>query len=499
MRYNNQQNSYNSFVAAAIEETTHAYTENGAKAKNTSSNDCVDFFSTVGALRSAENVRKVRLFNNAWNEDALTALRTLFYARDIRGGLGERDTFRTILFNLAKNHPDVVRKNLENIAVYGRWDDLYVLQDTPVEADMWKTLKNQFDADWEAYTHANQNDTEISLLAKWIRSGNESSKSSRALGIKTAHMLKYDVYDFKRMVIKLRRYLDVVESKMATNRWSEINYSHVPSRASMIYRDAFLRHDPDRYQEFIQKVANGEAKINTSTLYPYDIISRMYYRESEDASLQAMWDNLPDYVGNDCNAIVIADTSGSMMCSNGRPFFTAVSLAIYFAQKNRGAFHNLWMSFSTRPHFHVLKGKTLGEIFSNMDMHDWSGSTNLHAAFSLVLDTAIKNHVPADDIPKSLIIITDMEIDGSVDSSWSFYNDMKKLYAEHGYDLPNIVFWNVNSRHDIYHADATRKGVQLVSGQAASTFKTLMSCIGMTPVEYMNYVLNSGRYDLIQL
>lgn len=490
----------NTFVNAVKEDMTHTYTENGALAKNTSGDACLDFFSTAGSLRSSDADRKIQLFNRAYREDPLSALRILFYVRDVRGGLGERETFRTILKNVAEKHPEELRKNIYAIPWFGRWDDCYSLIGTPCEASMWSMLKEQIISDIK---QMNLNHP-VSLLAKWIKSGNESSKKSRTLGIKTALNLGYSVYEFKRIIAKLRKYLDVVESKMSTNRWDEITYSHVPSRAGMIYRNAFNKHDGDRYQEFISAVNSGEEKINTSTLYPYDIIEKVYHSYKiasleDKQTLCTLWDNLPDYVGNSYNAMVIADTSGSMMCDNGRPFFSAIALAVYFAQRNRGAYHNLWMSFSNKPKYHELEGDDIFEIVKNFDTSDWAMNTNLEKALKMILNTAIENNVPKDDIPKSLIIISDMEIDYATGSNWSFYDYMKKFYNEHDYEIPNIVFWNVNSRHNIFHADSKRKGVQLVSGQSAATFKTLMSSIGMTPMEYMYSVINSERYSMINI
>lgn len=501
------------FATAIREDMTHTYTENGARAKNTSGDACLDLFSTGGSLRDSDLSRKQRLLMDAFNEDALTATRILFYLRDVRGGLGERDTFREMISHLAKENPEAVRKNIWAIPFYGRYDDLYVLIGTPCEDAMWRYMKNVFNLDWEFYL----NNKPISLMAKWIRCGNESSKQSRARGILTANKLGFTVYEFKRKVAKLRKYLDVVESKMSTNRWDEINYSHVPSRAGMIYRNAFNKHDALRYQDFISKATKGEVKINTSNIYPYDIVSKVWravidetasfywgienleISDTEHDALCAMWDNLPFYVPNDSNAIVIADTSGSMKCSGGRPFYTAVALAIYFAQRNTGAYHNLWMSFSQKPKFHQIKGKDIFDIVKNFDTDDWGLNTDLESAFNKILNTAIENNVPGEEMVKSLIVISDMEIDAGCGRSWSFYDDMKENYSEHGYEIPNVVFWNVNSRHDVFHADKSRKGVQLVSGQASSTFTSLMNSIGLTPMEYMYSVINSERYQDIQI
>ena len=291
---------------------------------------------------------------------------------------------------------------------------------------------------------------------------------------------------------------------MSTNQWDKIKYSEVPSRAMMIYRNAFKKHDEERFAQFAQKAVTGEEKINSATLYPYDILDKYkgrgygnYYSGSnlsptEEQILQAQWDALPNYVEEGANAIVIADTSGSMY---GRPMDTAVSLAIYFAQRNTGAYHNLWMNFSSSPSYQTIKGKTLKQILSNIDYDNWSGSTNCAAAFELILNTAIKNHVPANEMPKSLIIISDMEFDWCGGQNWSFYEEMRARFAQYGYEIPTVVFWQVDSRHDTFHADASRKGVVLVSGQSAGTFKNLIGSIGMTPIEFMHKCIFSKRYE----
>lgn len=493
----------NIFANAMRNETRKTYTENGATAFNSTSNGLLDFFGSAGSLRSADEDRINRLFADAFETDHLLATKALFYVRDIRGGLGERRTFRILLHNVANKHPEVIRPNIHLIGEYGRFDDLYELIDTPLENDMWTYMKQQLIADLDAM----HNNKPCSLLAKWMKTADASSHKTRELGILTAYKLGYSVYNYKRIVRALRKYIDVTEIKMTQNSWPEINYSAVPSRAMMNYRNAFNRHDKERYSEFIDKAVKGEAKINASTLYPYDLIEKYMQQTSNDYwgysfkglkcndAIEAQWKALPDYVGQDANAIVIADTSGSM---SGRPICSAVGLAIYFAQRNTGAYHNMWMSFSNDSRVQLLKGDKLYEQLTGLDTEHWDGNTNLEKAFMHILDIAIKNNIPSDEMVKSLIIISDMEIDYCV-GQWSFYDEMRNRYAQAGYEIPNVVFWNVNSRHDIFHVDKDRKGVQLCSGQSASTFKQLMQSIGMTPVEMMMNVLNSERYAPIRI
>ena len=411
-------------------------------------------------------------------------------------GLGERETFRKLIRYAAINHPECVEPNIHLIGLYGRFDDLYSLVGTPLEDKMWAYMRSLFAADLELMEAGQP----CSLLAKWIKTPDASSPHTRALGIKTAMKLGYSVYDFKRKLRALRKYLDIVEIKMSARKWAEINYSVVPSNAMMKHRKAFWKHDEEGMRRFIEAVDKGEVKINASTLFPYDLVEKILdfwnYKVKEDPVVEAQWKALPNYVEPGTNALVIADTSGSM---EGRPMASALGLAVYFAERNTGAYHNLFMSFSSRSTVHELKGETLAQKLESIDMSDWNGSTNLWLAFTNVLEIAVKNAIPKDEMVKSLIVITDMEIDPYIVGDWTFYDAMKDIYASNGYDIPNVVYWNVNSRHDVYHADSDRKGVQLVSGQSASTFKQLVGGIGMTPVEMMLKVLNNGRYDLVTI
>ena len=246
----------------------------------------------------------------------------------------------------------------------------------------------------------------------------------------------------------------------------------------------------------------GEEKIHAATLYPYDIVEKVLstgsifgrYTVAENPALEAQWRHLPDYVEPGTNALVIADTSGSM---HGRPLATSVGLAVYFAERNHGEFHNMFMSFSGSSRIQVLRGETLAQKINSINMNDWENNTNLEAAFKHILDIAIRGHVSPEDMPKSLIVISDMEIDYCGDRQWTFYEMMEKAFRRYGYQIPNIVFWNVASRHDVFHADKKRKGVQLVSGQSASVFRQVMQTVGMNPVEAMEKIINSERYEAI--
>lgn len=497
----------NTFSSAFEKESRWTKTLNEANALNTTGNGLLDFFATVGALRNADSGRIETLFEEAYKEDPLRAIKIIFYTRDAREGLGERDSFRTLLNYAAKKYPESISGNIHLIGHYGRFDDLYALIGTPLEDEMWKYMKTLFISD----LYCMKNEEPCSLLAKWIKTPDASSDATRKLGILTAKKLGYSVYDFKRILRKLRAYIKVVEAKMSTNRWTEIDYEAVPSKAMLLYKNAFKRHDKDGFDKYMAAVSKGEAKINASTLYPYDIVRSMFggCYEGRDV-LEAQWKALPNYVEPGTNAIVMADVSGSMCCCDCLPMFSSIALALYFAERNVGAYEGLFMTFSSNPTVVKVKGNTLEQKLRFIKKAEWGQSTNFEAAFKKILDIAVKGHVPPEEMVKSLIVISDMEFDAangarynyhdrSFEPHWSFYDLMKAEFEAHGYEIPNIIFWNVNSHQEVFHADSEHKGVQLVSGHSASTFKQLMDSVGMTPVELMLKVIDSDRYRAITL
>lgn len=486
-----------SFADAMRNEGKFTRTENGAVALNTTSDARLDLFSTIGSLRKADDTRVQTLFAEAYRQDPLFATKILFYARDIRGGLGERKTFRTLLRYAAEYHPEAIRPNLDLIGVFGRYDDLYVLIGTPLENDMWAAMKKQFEEDLKNLNE----DKAISLLAKWIKTADASSAETRKIGILTAQKLGYPVYNFKRIVRSMRRKIKVVESLMSAGRWEEIQYSEVPSRAMMIYRKAFMRHDEERFNTFINKAVTGEAKINASTLFPYDIVEKYLYHGEKGKVLEAQWKALPNYIEEESNVLIMADTSESMRVNGGgRPLASSIGLAIYFAEHNKGAYENMFMVFSAIPKIMTLKGDTIAQKIDSIKRIGWqSENTDLKAAFDLVLDIAEKNRIPQEEMPKAIVVISDMEIDKSGNREWSFYDKMAAKFAKHGYVIPNIIFWNVNSRHDVFHADKSRKGVQLASGQSVTVFKQVLQNLGYNPVEAMENTINAERYECITI
>ena len=490
----------NNFLSLLKKENNFTTTENGAIALKSTTSSLVDLFGCIGSLRMRGIDEIERLFSGAYSEDALLATKMAFYARNIRGGLGERRTFRAIIKYLSMIAPSVVIKNFDNIALFGRYDDFYELIGTSVEAEMWAYLKDQLDKDLNSL----YNDQPVSLLAKWLKSANTSSKETNWLGKCTAKAFGLSEKDYRKTLSMLRKYIDVTEVIMSSNEWTQIEYSHVPSRAMCIYRKAFETHDKEGFTHYIEALEKGETTIHASTLYPYDIIERLginYHTNSfsfsnHDTILEQQWKNLPNYIEGGHNVLVMADTSGSMY---GRPLCTSLGLAIYFAERNKGAFKDTFMTFSSKPSLVTLKGNTLYDKIKCIPAI--VADTNLEAAFMLILNTARKHNLSACDLPRSLVVITDMEFNFATTSrgDWTFYESMRRNFAQEGYQIPNVVFWNVNSRHDCFQVTSNYQGVQMASGQSPSVFKTVLANVGKTPYEAMLNTLSDPIYDSIAI
>lgn len=508
----------NAFSLAANSEARRTHTANGARAFCSSGNALLDLFSSIGAMRNADETMITTLLAEAWKQDPLLATRAVFYTRDIRGdrvGKGERQTFRILLNWLAKHHPEAVIDNIPLIGFYGRFDDLYTLIDTPLEDAMWSYMKEQLVSDlsgmhWNQ-TYPDQKKRPVSLLAKWMKSPRTSSEQSRALARKTWTALGFSSEKaYRKTLAEIRAYLPVLERQMSDGQWESIDYESVPSQAMKQYRTAFARHDPGgRFRTYQQAVSQGKAKVNASTLFPYELIApylQGFYPPAspEDPIIEAQWNALPDYIGRDVNTLVIADVSGSMYCSvagaSNLPVRAAVSLAIYFAQRNTGPFHNLFMTFSEDSDYVSLQGETLAQMVYNVQSAKWGWSTNLEGAFSRVLNTAIDNHIDQAELPRALIVISDMQIDRSTSHDWSFYSAMKAKFAAAGYEIPRVIFWNVNcTRPTMLVSDPVREGVLLISGMNAKTFAELIDNLSSSTLELMEASLNNPRYDAITI
>ena len=493
--------------AQSVKMTTQTTrTENGAFAFNTTSNAILDLFAQIGALRPRSEWEITTKFAAAFALDPFLATKMLFYAGNIRGGLGERRTFRICLKWLVENHPSIVVKNLANIPHFNRWDSIFVLVGTKAETAMWDFVAETLNNDIALFAESRKSakPASISLLAKWMPTETASSPATRKLAHKAMKGLGLTPRQYRKMLSTLRAYLHVVERSMSKREWGQISYAAVPSYAMKNYRKAFDKHDPIRFGNYKTSLVKGETKVNASTLYPYDLvakyISNRYYSDynAPDTIIEAQWKALPNYVSGENNFIVMADISGSMA---GRPMQTSVGLAAYFAQHNKGAYHNLYMTFSSDPSFlEIREGATLAEICRQVMGRGVGYSTNLNKAFDYVLSHAVNHRIARKDMPKAIVVISDMEIDRYMRPGydWDFVKTQRGKFARYGYDLPKLIMWNVEARNDTFLTQS--EDVIFVSGQSVSSFKNLcQSLSGKTAWDFMLDVLNDKMYDCVAI
>lgn len=499
-------------------EMNVSVTENGAVGYRTTGKNLLDLNFAVASLRKMSDEEVAKRFMKAFCEDQILAMKWLFYARDVRGGLGERRLFRVVMAELIKSNPDMVIPVIDLIPEYGRYDDLWCLLDNDESAmAVYQIVDKQLKSDWDNMNAGKP----ISLIAKWMPSINASASKTKEYGKKLCKALNMTEREYRKALSKLRKYLDVVEVKMSAKNWSEIKYEAVPSRANLIYNSAFLKNDEVRRREYLGKLEKGETKINASTLFPHDIVHK--YTDNAgwrskikptDQTIEALWKALPDTVKECGNTIVVADGSGSMTCTvdnNSRvtALEVANALAIYFAEHSSGQFKDKYITFSDNPQFVDFSHcKTLHDKLQTALAHDEVANTNIEKVFNMILATAIKNHMTQEDLPKNILIISDMEFDGCASCGegrgWSAIRPTQRLfdviaqrYTNAGYKMPRLVFWNVNSRTGTIPVKENDLGVALVSGFSVNIAKMVMS--GKTDAfECLLETLNSERYAPIE-
>jgi hypothetical protein len=498
-----------SFMNAIANELNNEtkLTENGAIGYRTSGKKLLDLNFAVASLRRASEVEIINKFMDAYWEEPVVAMKWLFYARDVREGLGERRLFRTVFNHLAKDKTEVVKRMIEFTAEYGRYDDLWCLLDTDLKDDVISTVHKQLGED-----HKNMHDNKsISLLAKWLPSENASSDETKKYATIIRKGLEMTSRGYRKMLSEMRKYIDVVERKMSAKQWGEINYETVPSRANLIYNNAFLRNDEERRRAYLGALEKGEAKINAGTLFPHDIVHKYVSSgwsnilKSYDATLEGLWKALPNTVKGAENTIVVADGSGSMTCNvGGNTNVTALdvanALAIYFAERASGEFKDKYITFSNRPQLvDFSNAKTLRDKIGIALRHNEVANTNIEATFDLILQTAVNNHMSQEDMPKNILIISDMEFDsaGGYYVNETLFTTIAKKYAAHGYSLPRLIFWNVNSRTGTIPVKENKLGVALVSGFSVNIVNMVMSN-KTDPYECLLETLNTERYQPIE-
>jgi hypothetical protein len=460
------------FAEAVKTTPAVARTENGMKAKAHSGNALVDLFYKIGASRGKSVTAD---FEKAFQEDADLAMKIAFWSRDVRGGAGERQIFRDILLHLEKLHPVVLEKAMPFVAEFGRWDDLLIFK-TEKFKHMAYTLIG------DALRERN------GLAAKWMpRQG--------PIAVEIRNFYGMTPKQYRKSLVALT---NVVEQKMCAQDWNGIEFGKLPSLASARYNKAFAKNATEAYNAYQARLVKGTDKVNASAVYPYDVIKTLRHG-GDSVVADAQWASLPNYIG-DASVMPLVDVSGSMSCpvggnANLQCIDVALSLGLYCADKNTGVFKDTFLTFSAKPKAQVVKG-SLAQKMSQMNSSDWGMNTNLHAAFDEILRIAVKGGVNASDMPKTLLILSDMQFDRCVSFDDSAHQMIKRKYKDAGYEVPNVVFWNLNS-HENVPVKFDKRGTALVSGFSPAVMKGILSGADMTPYGIMLATVDTPRYSVL--
>ncbi len=445
-----------------------ARTANDMKALASTSNPVVDLFYNIGASRG-KNV--IPAFVAAFVEDEDIAVRIALWARDVRGGAGERQLFRDILSYLDKNYSTTAVRVMNKVAELGRWDDLLVVE---------KAQNYAFSLIAIALAAGD------GLCAKWMPRKGPIANALRSY-------LELSPKEYRKLLVRLSK---TVEQNMCAKEWSEINYNHVPSVAAARYQKAFFKHDADRYTEYRDGLKTGETKVNAGAVYPYDVIKSVMRGDPDVA--QAQWDALPNYVG-DAKILPLVDVSGSMTCPAGKNktvtcLDVAVSLGLYCADKNTGVFKDTFLTFSSKPQLVNMRGNLLQKL-EQMNSSDWEMNTNLHAAFERILQVAVRNKVPQADMPDTLLILSDMQFDCCTNYDDSAIEMIRRKYEAANYLVPKVVFWNLNAAYGNAPVKFNEQGVALVSGFSPAIMTSILGGEDFTPETIMLEAIMKDRYS----
>ena len=453
----------NQLIKAMKKEDNKTTTLNGAKAFKSSKNALVDLFGGWGGMRGKDIIP---MYTNALQEDKTLANKIILWGRDVREGAGERKLFRDALMYLAHNDYKEAIKVLQKVPELGRWDDVVHMFNSPIGEEAKKLV---------AQNLAKNNN----LCAKWMpRKGQDA--------VALTKYLQLTPKQYRKLLVSLT---NVVENKMCAQQWADINYNHVPSQAARIYSKAFQRHDPIGYTNYKQALIKGEAKINAGAIFPHEILSSLGRQEQ---IAEAQWKALPNWVPENMSFLPMIDTSGSMgnWKRTGSPANIAISLGLYLSERNKSEFKDVFLTFSAKPELQIVKGNLYARC-QQMSQAHWQMDTNINSAFELILKTAHKNAVPQKDMPTHILIISDMQFNGRWDTT--NYAEIKQKYKKYGYELPNIIFWNVNYYGNM-PVKMDKENTALVSGFSPSVMKSIL-LNKMTPWDQMMETISNPRYN----
>ena len=488
-------------------------TENGALGFETTNSCLLDMLYKVSSYRTADEETIKRDYFKALVENKKLAAKFAFYCGDIREGLGERRLFSIMFKSLLDYYPAQASNLVQYIPEYNRWKTVLDLLEDSVVARKYKLnydtrcmivdlIRKQLNQDIQSMRKMES----MSLLAKWMPSLTASNDKQRQLAGWLRRNLGYAPKEYRKTLHALRVALDVTEVRTSKNEWGSIVYENVPSKANLKYEDAFLRHDFSRRKKYLEDVKTGKQKINSSVLFPHEIVkkytNRYIYTDIKNDAVESMWNALPKPDAFNC--LVVCDGSGSMyhdyLGVGVLSSTIAHALTLYFSQYLTEPFKNRFITFSRKPQLVDLSScKTLNDKVRAISTYDEMATTNIESVFDVILKTAVDNNLKQTEIPENVMIFSDMEFDHATKyPNQALFEHIEEKFFKHGYSLPRLIFWNLGSRTNVVPITQNENGVVLISGFSTNLVSMIINN-EVDPYQNLKKILLSKRYEPITL
>lgn len=446
----------------------------------------IEFFSKAGSIFSKkgnfyeERESVLSLFQKIWIVDKELAFKLLMWLRDCRGGAGNRSGARECYKWLSKYDPEWLEINISLLPEIGRWDDLRSLFDSDLEINAAKL--------WS------YNLKENILAAKW------ADRSDKPL----QKFLELNEAGLRKLLSKIRKN-HIVEHEMCTKRWNEIEYEKVPSVAISRYTNAFGRHDEERFEKFKEDLKTGKKKIHASVLFPHDCVRTVLHGDPEIG--EAQFNELPNFLeGVEERIIVISDTSGSMQTNisgSVEAIHISQGMALYCSAKisKDNPFHKKFIGFCSEGKFKNWNDMDFAQAIQNRNIFDGAvGSTRIDKALDLILETAKFFNLANEQIPTTLLIISDMQFySGSgiygagCSNSDTEINQALNKWTKANYNKPKIIYWNTDGYAGSPEV-ANSYNVALISGFSPAILKAIFSAEDFSPRAIMLKALE--KYEI---
>lgn len=492
-------------MTSFLKAMTQVCTEKGALSHGTTGDPRVNlFFKTV---RNIPEGTLWTLLDESWAADPLDTLRLIFQTRDCRGGKGEKKIFYdSMKWMISRGHTEILRLNLYNIPFYGTWKDLWMLVNTPIEKDMFELYASTLKRDKKRMLESKP----ISLAAKWAPTEKGKHDRTQKLAHLLANLMNVDMQTYRKEYLSpLRRYSNIIETKMATNDWGSIEYKTVPSVCLLKHRKAFERHDADRFKAYLEAVKAGKETINAKMIFPHQLVGYYLKNDKYDATIEAQWSALVKHIGSMgkfTNVLSIADVSGSMFTSQKvQPIEVSISLSLLLAEVSEEPFKGQIITFSSDPKFHQVKGSTLQAKVQSVSRMNWGMTTNFQKVFDLIIQRCKRYHVPEENMPQRLYVFSDMQFDSAVGNGWSEnpqgltnHEALVKKYKESGYKIPDIIYWNLCGSTPDFPTTSDESGVALVSGFSPNLLRLFLDNGELNPYSLMRKAIDSVRYKRVR-